>query len=164
MKSFKLPFVLISFVFVLFTSCSPSDDDIFVDKINDIQKNYSEIDLEILNLVNDYRNSIGLNSLEIMNIISSVAETHTDYMVETGLVNHDFFLERQESLMKSAHAISVAENVAYGYKTAQEVVKAWLKSDSHREVIENHGFTHFGISSEKNNEGRLFYTQIFINR
>jgi uncharacterized protein YkwD len=164
MKSIKLSFVLISFVFVLFTSCTPGNDDFHIEKVNDIQKQYSEIDLEILNLVNDFRNSIDLNSLEKMNIISSVAETHTDYMVQTGLVNHDFFLERQESLMKSVQAISVAENVAYGYKTAQDVVNAWLKSDLHREVIENPRFTHFGISSEKNNEGRLFYTQIFINR
>ena len=99
-----------------------------------------------------------------LDIISYVAESHTVYMVETGLVNHDNFPERNQKLVESANAKSVGENVAYGFNSAKGVVDAWLKSDAHRAIIENEKYTHFGISTERNSEGRNYFTQIFIKR
>lgn len=166
MKILKFTHVYL-FIFILFiSSCSKEDDSVYSDKasVDNVDVEYSNIDLEILSIVNDYRASIGVSTLETMDFISSVAETHTVYMVETGTVNHDYFTDRLQDLMDNVAAKSVGENVAYGYTTAEDVVDAWLKSDSHREVIENPNYTHFGISTEENEEGRLFYTQIFIKR
>ena len=58
---------------------------------------------------------------------------------------------------------TVRENVAYGYATASGVVNAWLNSEGHREVIEG-DFTHFDISAEKDENGRWYYTNIFIKK
>lgn len=151
---------------LLFTSCSSEDDGIYFGDTATAKVNvtYSDIELDILELVNDYRLSKGLNSLEKLNIISEVAETHTAYMAEVGKVSHHNFQKRHLQLVENAEAKLVGENVGYGFNTAEGVFKAWIKSDSHRELIEKSNYTHFGISTEKNLEGRNFFTQIFIER
>lgn len=164
MKSLQLKLVLIILTISVFTSCAKEEDGIYFDEINEVKVSYSAIELDILNLVNTHRESKGIQALENLNIISSIALSHTSYMVETGLVNHDNFPERNENLVVQADAKAVGENVAYGFNSAEGVVEAWLRSDEHREIIENGSYTHFGISTEKNADGRNYFTQIFIKR
>lgn len=164
MKTLIIKLTLFLFVFGLFTSCSSAEDDIYVDKVLESKFSYTPIENEILDLVNSYRVEKGLISLNKLNIISTVAETHTQYMVNLGELNHDFFPERHEKLVHNANAISVGENVAYGYSTAESVVNAWLASDSHREIIENSEYTHFGISTENDINGNNYFTHIFIKQ
>ena len=121
------------------------------------------IEIEILELINQHRIGLGLNTLNNLNVIKSVAFTHTDYMVAINQVNHDNFYQRKNSLVQNASALIVAENVAYGYSSAQQVVTAWLNSPSHKETIEG-DFTDFDISAEQNSEGRWYYTNIFIKK
>ncbi|WP_372746350.1 CAP domain-containing protein [Lutibacter sp.] len=168
MKSFFQPLLLVAiFSFVLF-SCSQEDDGIYftesVEEYDLDNVSYSELETEILTLVNNYRESIGLTSLSNLDIVSSVADGHTNYMIENGKVSHDNFDQRSQALMTNASAKSVAENVAYGYTTAQGVLDGWLNSASHKAVIENPNFTHFGISTETNASGRNYFTHIFIKK
>ena len=67
-------------------------------------------------------------------------------------------------MVATAGAKSVGENVAYGYKTAEEVVNAWLNSPKHRALIESKNYTHFGISTEASETGSNYFTQMFIKR
>lgn len=164
MKTLKLPLIILAFTSILFTSCASDDDGIYFEKAAVTKVEYSTIELEILDLVNDYRATKGLTSLEKMNVISSVAETHTVFMAETGIVSHDNFAERSQKLISTANAKSVGENVGYGFSTAQGVVNAWIKSDAHRAIIEKPQYTHFGISTKQNELGRNYFTQIFINQ
>ncbi len=167
MKPLTLKLSLLVFLsFVLF-SCSKEDDGIYLNETTEIiNKNvtYSKIENDILDLVNTHRNSIGIPTLTKMNIVSGVADGHTEYMIETGQISHDNFDERAQELMDNAGAKSVGENVAYGYTTAESVVKSWLKSPEHKAIIENPHFTHFGISTEANSDGRNFFTQMFIKK
>lgn len=164
MKTFKNYLIPCVVLCLLFTSCSSEDDGIYFDETANTKVEYSEIELEILELVNDYRISKGLISLDKLNIISAVAETHTAYMAEVDKISHDNFYERHQQLVENADAKLVGENVGYGFGTAKGVFDAWLKSASHREIIEKQNYTHFGISTEKNLEGRNYFTQIFIER
>jgi uncharacterized protein YkwD len=167
MKTQLLKPLLILTLSLFVISCSNDDDGIYFEKIaedENISVSYSALELEILDLINVYRETKGLNTLTKLDIVSYVAETHTEYMVETGLVNHDNFPERNQKLVVSASAKSVGENVAYGFNSAKGVVDAWLKSDAHRAIIENENYTHFGVSTERNLEGRNYFTQIFIKR
>jgi hypothetical protein len=106
---------------------------------------YSEIEIEILTAVNNYRKSKGL------------------YMVEKNVVNHDNFNLRYNALVQEIGAKSVSENIGYGYGTAGGVVKAWIDSEGHRKNIEG-DFTHFGISVEKDASGKNYFTNIFVKR
>ncbi len=121
------------------------------------------IEVEILELINDYRIGIDMAPLNNLSIIKSVAFTHTDYMVSLNQVNHDNFFQRKTSLVQNAAATKVSENVAYAYSSAQSVVKAWLNSPSHKATIEG-DFTDFDISAEMNSQGKWYFTNIFIKR
>ena len=121
------------------------------------------IEIEILERINNHRINLGLNPLNNLTIIKSVAYTHTDYMVSVNQVNHDNFFQRKNSLMQNASATRVSENVAYAYSSAESVVNAWINSDGHRANIEG-DFTDFEISAEQNEEGKWYYTNIFIKR
>jgi uncharacterized protein YkwD len=122
-----------------------------------------EIEIEILERLNNHRISVGLSPLNNLNIVKSVAFTHTDYMVVKNSVNHDNFFQRKVSLEQNANAKKVSENVAYAYSSAQSVVNAWINSDSHRANIEG-DYTDFEVSAEQNADGKWYYTNIFIKR
>jgi uncharacterized protein YkwD len=163
------PKLLLALVFaVLLSSCSNDEDGIFFNETSEIEKDititYSSLELQILDLVNNHRKSIDLDPLTTLNIVSSVAVDHTEYMIKVGQINHDNFAQRADKLMQEAKAKTVAENVAYGFNSAEGVLAGWLNSPSHKKIIESENFTHFGISTKSNNEGRNFFTHIFIEK
>lgn len=165
MKSLmKLP-VLALFAILTFSSCSTDSLD---DKADELELSLIEtqakaIEIEILDLINDHRISNGLSLLEDMSLVKSVAYSHTDYMVDNDVVSHDNFYTRSNYLKANAGAKRVSENVAYGYGTAQGVVNAWIRSESHKANLEG-DFTNFDISAEKNEDGRWYFTNIFIKK
>jgi uncharacterized protein YkwD len=168
MKPHFLKLCLVAiFSFALF-SCSTDNDGIYFDESSEVitatKVEYSSIESKILELVNEHRVSIGLSALQPLDIVSNVAGGHTDYMIKVENINHDNFAKRSENLIKNAHAKTVGENVAYGYFTAENVLKGWLDSEGHRAVIENPKYTHFGISTKSNDKNRNYFTQIFINK
>ena len=122
-----------------------------------------QIEIEILELINNYRLSEGQNALQEMNIIKSQAYSHTDYMIAQSNVSHDNFSERSSFLINNAGALNVSENVAYGYSSAESVVNAWINSPGHRDVMLGN-FTNFDISAEMDNQGKWYYTNIFIKK
>ena len=132
------------------------------EEINTANVTYSAIETEILNLVNEHRSDIGINKLNSLDIISNVADTHTQYMIQLNEVNHDNFPMRAQVLMEQTDANSVGEIVAYGFNTTNGVVNGWLNSPAHRTIIENPNYTHFGISIKPNSLERNFFTHIFI--
>ena len=162
MDLLKLLLILIFATLIL--SCSEKDDGIYFDPINESKTTYTDLEIEILDQINFYRDSIGLKELEELNVISAVALSHSKYMAQLGKISHDNFENRSNQLIVNANAKYVGENVGYGYTSAKGVVDAWIKSDKHRAVIESSAFTHFGISTEKNYKGRNYFTQIFIKK
>ncbi|SNR61785.1 Cysteine-rich secretory protein family protein [Lutibacter agarilyticus] len=168
MKSLTPKLIAVLILSIALFSCSNDEDGIYFDETSEItiveKIQYSTIELEILDLVNAHRQSIDLQTLKTLDIVSGVAEGHTNYMIETGQISHDNFPKRSEVLIKNAKAKAVGENVAYGYGSAEAVVNGWLNSEGHREVIESTKYTHFGISTECNSEGRNYFTHMFINK
>ena len=122
---------------------------------------YDSSELEAMNLINTYRVSVGLNELQQINHISYKSEEHDHYMIRNNVVNHNDFVARSENLISVLGAKRVGENIAYNYNTPQSVVKAWLNSPTHKENIEG-DYTHFGIAIKTNQEGKKYYTNIFV--
>ena len=159
-----LPFMAIV-ALLGFTSCST--DSAAEDKVNSIEvpvaPQAKQIEIEIMELINAYRINEGLNPLNEHNTVKAVAYTHTDYMIEVDNVSHDNFFQRKQSLQAYADANIVSENVAYGFNSAESVVNAWINSPSHKDNIEG-DYTDFDVSAEQNNEGKWYFTNIFIKR
>jgi len=55
----------------------------------------------------------------------------------------------------------VAENIAYGQKSPEEVMKTWLKSSGHRSNILNSKFTEIGCGMSLSENGRLYWCVCF---
>ncbi|MAZ71645.1 MAG: hypothetical protein CMC70_00725, partial [Flavobacteriaceae bacterium] len=118
---------------------------------------------EILNLVNDHRESLGLARIQRdQTYASAYAVDHTQYMIDKGTISHDNFGVRSSAL-KNQGAVIVGENVAYGYDSPEKVVNAWLNSPSHRSVIEGL-YTHSGFGIMKNAQGHYYFTQLFYKK
>lgn len=164
----KLPTMLsvgIFFAILTLTSCSTQslDDQTHEIELNLTNPEVKSIEVEILELINNHRLSMGLNTLSVMPVVKSVAYTHTDYMLDNEAVSHDNFFSRSDYLKSKVGAKKVSENVAYGYTTAQSVVNAWIKSDRHKENIEG-DFSNFDISAKQNEASKWYYTNIFIKK
>ncbi len=148
-------------------SLSCSTDAIEEETIDAIVASYvpetKEIEIEIMEIINDYRVEIGLNPLNSLNQIKAEAFGHTEYMIEKSNISHDNFFIRKENLENTVGAVRVGENVAYGYRYAESVVNAWLNSPGHKDIIEGE-YSHFDISAEQDQEGRWYYTNIFIKK
>ncbi|MCR9181464.1 MAG: CAP domain-containing protein [Flavobacteriaceae bacterium] len=161
----KLHGLIVLTMLVVFASCS-KDEINENDAINQeidlsiVVKNDVQMSQDILDLVNDHRQSIGLNTLVMDQAYASAyAVDHTDYMIELSQINHDNFHIRSKAL-KDRGAVRVGENVAYGYDDAESVVNSWLNSPAHKEVIEGN-YTHSGFGVFKNDKNRYFFTQLF---
>ncbi|WP_412984805.1 CAP domain-containing protein [Pontimicrobium sp. IMCC45349] len=145
-------------------SCSTDSVD---EEIETITSSYvpqaKSMEIEILELINNHRITNGLNALNNMDAIKAQAFGHTDYMIDNNEVSHDNFYQRKQNLQNTAGAITVAENVAYAFSSAESVVNAWLNSEGHRNVIEG-DYTNFDISAEKDIDGKWYYTNIFIKK
>lgn len=156
---------LLALLAVLNFSCTTDslDDKVTALELSLITPETKPIEIQVLELLNNHRLSLGLKALAGMPIVKSVAFSHTDYMVYNNEVSHANFYKRSDYLKANAGATRVSENVAYGYSSAQTVVSAWLKSDAHRANIEG-DFTNFDVAAEENADGKWYYTNIFIKK
>lgn len=144
-------FYLLFIVLLLIISCEKEETS-----------GYSAIEVEILNLVNSHRTSIGKEELIMNQYLFQEALQHTLYMISINDINHDNFSERVDNIHENVGSGATAENVAYGYNSATAVVEGWLNSDGHKRNIEGN-YNLIGIAARKDDKGRYFYTQIFLN-
>lgn len=168
MKKITLTGFMLIFCTLFLTSCSKDniqDEVTAYDQVvtERIEYNYNSLEVEILDELNLYRKALGLAELKVLTELSMESEDHNEYMIDVGVVSHDNFSQRASFLMNQVGAKTVGENVGYGYKTAEAVVNAWLKSKGHRENVEGE-YTHFGISVRQDAEGRNYFTNIFIKK
>jgi uncharacterized protein YkwD len=154
MKHFALKPILISLIASFMASSSCSIDD------QEYVYNFSDIELEILQQVNQYRITQGLEVLEMNKIIYDAAREHTLYMIDQKEISHDNSNERFQTVSDQVGGSSLAENVAFGQKTATAVVNDWLQSSDHRKNIEG-DYRITGISAIRNELGQYYFTQIF---
>ncbi|PIF00691.1 MAG: serine protease [Maribacter sp.] len=147
---------LIMFVLIL-NSCSQES----LDNTDIIEaKNAIEVENELLDIVNDYRLSMGYSPMEFSTIAYGYANKHNDHMIATGNLSHHGFNSRASSISSEVNAELVAENIAKDYTSAHGAFEEWLASDEHKKTIEG-DFTHTAVSVKKDSQGHLYFTQLF---
>lgn len=156
--------LLLFFISFSFFACEKNDEEINTPAALTEQVNFNGLEIEILAIVNQHRESIGLKKLTPLAPAYYEAINHTNYMISQGKISHDNFESRRIKLMATTAAKVVAENVAAGFPTAQEVVNGWLKSENHRINIENPSVQYMGVSVQQNSNNVNYYTQIFIGK
>jgi uncharacterized protein YkwD len=154
----------LAIVFTMMSCSSDSSEENTAEKKVVTTYNYNDTELRLATLINNYRQSIGLNTLQIINHISYKSEEHNIYMIDNNVVNHDYFQRRSDNLIQVLGAAKVGENIAYNYQTPESAFSAWMNSPSHKANMEG-DYTHFGISVTSDAEtGRKYYTNMFIKK
>ncbi|NII29023.1 CAP domain-containing protein [Pseudoflavitalea sp. X16] len=114
--------------------------------------------------MNQHRKQKGLPALEKNAVIGVEARRHTVSMASHKTpFGHNGFSYRSKVITSKIPGITAtAENVAYGSRTAKEVVDGWLDSPGHKKNIEGR-FRLTGIGVARDEQSVLYFTQIFAN-
>ena len=120
---------------------------------------------QVITLVNQQRAKNGLGALKRGAITSYVAQLKAQDMVNLHYFSHTsptygspFNMMEHYGLRFSA----AGENIAYGQRTPQEVMNAWMNSAGHRANILNPSYTYIGVGVAKTSSGVIYWTQEFV--
>ena len=156
-----MPMIL---VFTMMSCSSDSTEDVTANSAVITNYNYSPEELALVDEINEYRVSEGLNSLQVINHISFKSEEHNEYMIDNNVVNHDGFSQRANNIMEVLGAVKVGENIAYNFSSPAAALHAWKNSPGHKANLDG-DYTHFGVSITINPEtGKRYYTNIFMKK
>src|SRR6478736_6175163 len=97
--SFFRILVSVSLTLTLASCSSTAEEEIpTTNKAAEISYNYSEDDVELARTINEYRESIGLSKLNLINYVSLKSEEHDEYMIQTNTASHSGFPERANDI------------------------------------------------------------------
>ncbi|MFH1246075.1 MAG: CAP domain-containing protein [Candidatus Omnitrophota bacterium] len=129
-------------------------------------QSYSQVEQEILRLINQHRVSKGLPVLKANSTLTDLAAAHSQYMAQASKgPNHDGFAERSRIIRNTLGGYGglIAENSYAAWDDiAANAVAVWLNSPGHRDNIENGKFTLTGIGIACSSQGEYYFTQIFF--
>lgn len=119
--------------------------------------------LRITELVNEHRKAAGLKPVKYSAKLSEAAQVRAVEIEKS--FSHTRPDGRYFSTVFAEHGISYrysGENIAWGQKSPEEVVTAWMNSPGHRANIMNKNFTELGVGYRQNAKGVKYFTQLFI--
>ncbi|MCI6257097.1 MAG: SafA/ExsA family spore coat assembly protein [Clostridiales bacterium] len=117
---------------------------------------------EVIRLVNEIRVQNGLKPLTEHWELSRVARYKSQDMVDNRYFSHTSPTYGSPFQMIKAFGLSfrtAGENIAYGQRTPQAVVNAWMNSSGHRANILNASYTQIGVGYVAAGH---YWTQMFI--
>jgi uncharacterized protein YkwD len=120
---------------------------------------YNQQEIEMIQLVNQYRLSNSLNTLNDKEHISALCEQSNNYMISYNDIKHYHFQDRVENLQRIGYT-RVSAVVCGNFSTNQSALNAVDSNiDCHKILIGD--YTDFGVSIRTNTNGRKYYTLTF---
>jgi len=123
--------------------------------------------IQTVHLVNLERAKAGLPALVADAPLSKIATVKAEDMVKNNYFDHisptygkPWDMAKQFGYSYS----SFGENIAYGQKTPQEVVTAWMNSPGHKANILNKDYTNIGAGIKKDANGRIYWVHMFSKK
>ena len=130
--------------------------------IPQLEPSVRSFEQEVIRLVNEQRVQNGLNPLTENWELSRVARYKSQDMVDNRYFSHTSPTYGSPFQMIRVFGISfrrAGENIAYGQRTPQAVVNAWMNSSGHRANILNASYTQIGVGYVADGN---YWTQMFI--
>ena len=116
---------------------------------------------EVARLVNAHRIRIGCPALQWDAAAASAAQSHSEDMARRDYFSHaspEGTDPGARLRAAGANWRAVAENIAAGPRSAEEVVRGWLASPGHRQNIERCIYTRHGVGYAAGRWTHVFYT------
>ncbi len=118
---------------------------------------------EVLRLVNLEREAAGLVGLSGLEALKTAADTRAkEVSVVFAHKRLDGSSPRTVFTENKLNYSHVGENIAHGYTDAAALVKAWMNSTAHKNVILKAEYTHAELGYYKNSDGRTFNSMLFF--
>ncbi|MDR7273967.1 CAP domain-containing protein [Catenuloplanes atrovinosus] len=122
------------------------------------------LESQVVSLTNEARVKAGCKKLTVNASLAKAARDFSadmaakNYFSHTGADGSNF---TQRAKRAGFAKTAMGENIAWGYKDAQGVVRGWLNSPGHRKNIMNCKSTLIGVGAARNAKGVLYWTQEF---
>lgn len=117
---------------------------------------------QVVSLTNQERSKAGLPALKASTQLSAAAAVRAREIVTSfGHVRPD---DSSFSTAIGQNGVSfngAGENIAYGQTSPQEVMNAWMNSQTHRDAILSPYYTNIGVACYQDSNGVLYWTQLF---
>lgn len=123
-------------------------------------------ELALQDLINNYRDNLGLSRLIFDMSMNEISLAHSTAMANgTTAFGHNGFPARCDEARSALGGGNLcAENVAQGQTTPNTVFNSWLNSPGHKANIEQERFTHSGLSFKVSADGTYYWTQLFLEK
>ena len=119
---------------------------------------------EVVDRTNAERARHGLRALTVDQRLAAAAQDHSADMVRRAFFAHESPDGRQvwDRAVAAGYAYrKVAENIAAGQRTAEEVVRGWMESPGHRANILDGDLTQIGVGRADGGSYGVYWTQVF---
>ncbi|GAA3341091.1 hypothetical protein GCM10020358_31130 [Amorphoplanes nipponensis] len=118
---------------------------------------------DVVRLTNAERTAHGCAAVTVNTGLSTAAAGHSAWMARTGTFSHTgsggtTFAARVRA---AGYTRPAGENIAWGYRSATELVAAWMRSPGHRANILNCASRTVGVGVAATADGTPYYTQDF---
>lgn len=125
----------------------------------------SDYQKDMLSLVNLERKNENLSPLVLDEKLNEIAKIKVNLLIKEGKLNH--LAGGYKSLGEFLRTYDVdflmaGENIARKTRTNEETMNLWLKSKGHRANILNKNFTNIGIAKGSDENGDIYWVQIFV--
>lgn len=95
--------------------------------------------------INAYRRQYGLPALRSHPTLQTLAMQHSQRQAAAGRISHSG-KARRGAVARSAGLGGCGENVGYGHKSPQDVVRRWARSRGHRAIMLWPGMRYAGVA------------------
>lgn len=132
-----------------------------------VEVNASANEKQVFELVNKIRAQNGLSRLKWADDLAALARAHSRDMINRRFFSHNNPDGLSPFDRMKAAGISyrtAAENIAYGQKTPEAVMNAWMNSSGHRANILNANVKEIGVGAVADKSGTIYWTQEFVAR
>jgi uncharacterized protein YkwD len=123
-----------------------------------------------LDLINDYRRAQGAGALTLNDNLGAAADYHSRDMAKKNYFKHTLkngdTAEQNIRRFGYTNYVAVGENIAAGYETANDTMKAWKSSPGHDRNMRSDRFTEIGIgrAHSKGSKYGWYWTTTFGDR
>lgn len=141
--------------------CNGNNVDTESDSEN-VDTESNEYAQRVVELVNIEREKAGLSELKTDSKVAAAANVRATEIRKS--FSHTRPDGRSFATALTDNGVSYrgsGENIAWGQKTPEEVVRGWMNSPSHRANILNARFTTIGVGNAQNAKGTRYWVQLF---
>ena len=120
----------------------------------------------VIQLTNAERAAAGVPALAANSRLVLAAQLHADQMAQLQRMEHTLaegpYPSPADRLSAAGYAWrTYGENIAFNYRSPEEVMRGWMGSSGHRANILNGSFTEMGVAVARDGQGRPYWAQVF---